>query len=168
MPTAEQPFSDDYHPDETAESVDKWIKTGGESSTGIPDNLAGLPPNVEYPLAFKVRDFLLEKGYALSDQSGRKIKPVDDNTISYGLLVPQVVTPSRLAIINKLRKIYRPSHRWIGVIHCEEKEETLIRVFGRNNIETLLDLSSELGQFINKNVAVRFSSEEEKREKRFF
>jgi len=157
---------DELRSDEVIRGAEELLKSGKLEPSSTTEFL--LPLNVEYPMCFKIRDLLKENGYILADQSGRKT-PAEEEAVAYGLLLePDLpLTDSRFKQL--FRRIFRPSKRWVGVLHCgENDDECLIRIFGKNNVQPLVELSSEISSLIKKPVTPRFSSEREKQESRWF
>lgn len=147
------------------DEVDRWLK-----STGPKDYL--LPTGVEYPVSLTVRDFLWKKGYILADEGGRRIRATEETTL-YGLLTEGESTSSKFPPLRLLKRalsrIFRPSLRFVGVIYCPEREsEWLTRIFGINNVESLNQLTEDIRSEFGKSITARLSSEQERKEKRFF
>jgi len=129
----------------------------------------GLPEGVEYPLSFKVRDFLIDKGYILADYHGRRTR-ADDETNSFGLLLPDNSAPSRYPWMRFLRKYFERPAKWVGTLYFDEKENDgwLMRVYGRNNIDPLLSLVATINDAFSKSVPIRLSSTYERTEANIF
>lgn len=157
---------DELNSDTVLQAVEDMLK--GKVAESPDTDL--IPANLEYPVAFKIRDYFRNKGFILADESGRRIDAKEE-TAAYGLLLEQSLKPTKLPWIQLYRKLFRPPARWVGVAHFSEQddEDWLIRIFGKQNILPISEMAAEMRtefREFDKDIKYRFSSEVEKRESR--
>jgi hypothetical protein len=129
-----------------------------------------LPNGVEYPLSFKVRDFITNQGFLLADGLGRRTNGNVETTY-FGLLLQNELSPSRYPWVRFFRKFVKPPARWVGIIHFDEKYDDgwLVRAFGINNAEPLKEFAKSVSSEFSKNIIpVRLSDEVERSEQNLF
>lgn len=137
----------------------------------------GTEARVVVPISFQVRDFLREKNYVVGAATDGRVTYDTGNepARSWGILTP-VDRPQPRTFLGFSLSWGNPGRPFIGEIDLEvwlqykdkfPDADWVLRVFGRQNIERMQRLASDMSEKFGKKIGVILGTEEQRVESRF-